>query len=116
MQTLLGSIRSLQLTVHILIFNVHLAPHLERLYGGLEAVVMFDFLEVAEKLTDNEYRIFKYSPTPAFSDGFESVGYDGTQTFGNLGTIKFLVFYYVVIGALIRFALLLIPRIKNGPL
>lgn len=62
MQSMFSTMRSLQLTVVIILFKVQLTPQLEMVYQQLAAVVMFDFLETIENIFDKKYRLLNYTP------------------------------------------------------
>lgn len=50
----------------------------ETLYGAVGNVVMFDFLEMIEEQTGNEYRLLEFSESEPFSVEFDMMKYGST--------------------------------------
>lgn len=66
-QMMFGLVRSLQLTVHLRLFKLTMTALVEQLYEEMSNAVMFDFLEMVENETGNEYRLLEFSDSDPFS-------------------------------------------------
>ena len=89
LQKLWSSLSSLQLTVHVPLNNIAFPTVVEILFSELIKIVTFDVLESLDEVGYGlEYDV---SPTIAFNDGFETLGYDSSEPIGLLGTINFLL-------------------------
>lgn len=65
---------------------------------------MFDYLEMIEEYLGYQIRIFDYTPAEPFTHEFDEVDYGSTQTFDNLGSVKFMFLYFCLLGVLIKIA------------
>lgn len=74
---------------------------------------MFDFLEAFEEQTDDEYRLLEFSPTEPFAMEFDMMGYGSIQTFDNLGTLKFMLLYFMMLALYIGCIKLMLCKVKN---
>ena len=89
LQKLWSSLSSLQLTVHVPLNNIAFPTVVEILFSELIKIVTFDVLESLDEVGYGlEYDV---SPTVAFNDGFDTLGYDSSEPIGLLGTINFLL-------------------------
>lgn len=113
MQSLFGFLRSLQLTIHVITFKVNIHATLLLLYQGLVTIVMFDFLEMIETYSGAEIVLMKTTPLNAYSEEFSLVGYESVALFKNLGTLKFMLFYFVVLGGFLILSKILLKLMKS---
>lgn len=62
---------------------------------------MFDFAEQIEETFDVNLKFIMATPHEDFNNGFATLGYDSTLLLDNLGTLKFLLIYYAVLGVIV---------------
>lgn len=75
--------------MHIPLNNIAFPTVVEILFSELIKIVTFDVLESLDEIGYGlEYEV---TPTVAFNDGFDTLGYDSSEPIGLLGTINFLL-------------------------
>ena len=94
LQELWGSISALQLTVHLPLNNTSFPMVVQILFQELIKVVTFDIVEQLGSLgVELEYEV---SPTTAFNEGFDTLGYGSSEPIDTMGTVNF-VFIIVIV-------------------
>lgn len=89
LQSLWGSLNTLQLTVHLPLNNVIFPFMVSYMFESLISFVTFDFLEALGEVGYGlEYEV---SPTLPFNDGFDTLGYSESEPISLLGTLNFIL-------------------------
>lgn len=99
----LSVIRSLTIIVHMMTINVLLPANCISFFSVLAPLVMFDLLPT-QKLANMIFRFPELSSDPALSDSFNSLGYGSMLIVENMGSMFFMIFFYIAGVAVLLFA------------
>ena len=85
---ILGAVKQLQITSHIMLVNLPTPANLNTFFSLLMQLVTLNFIDTT-KFVD---KIMKLDYVDPYSEQFNEVGYGSLYVFQNLGTLAFIMF------------------------
>lgn len=104
MNQLLSVVSTLQIIVHLNLMNIKVPPNVQIFNKHLLNIVAFDVLDTQDVLM----RLLDLQPSDAYTDGFETLGYETAYFTINMGSI----FVYMILFPVLLIFLLILKQLE----